>query len=366
MIKKFNSFIKEAHSDLELSYSAYDWDDNILHMPTVIHMDQKVGDGWLPIDVSTAEFATLRNDKLNYRIRNNDPIEAFCEFRDYGPRGNKAFLEDTMDAVGQSRFAPSWDAFIKSLQEGSIFAIITARGHEPQSIREAVEFIINTVLTDEQKFLMYSNCLKHAYLFSPYDVDKYERIPKDKLTDSPLIVDYLDSCDFYGVSSDSFKQEFGESSASNPELAKQMALDEFIKKCNNFGKKLGVKSVSIGFSDDDPKNVEHIQKFFKEKSALDYEDHEVKLNVYKTTDPTLKGGQRSKFRKGEISESSHQAWGLEGSVVPFSKWTNHTQWRYPDDKDHPHDDNHNLMKNQTALANQLYKEFAYKKNKNKK
>jgi hypothetical protein len=115
---------------------------------------------------------------------------------------------------------------------------------------------------------MYSNCLKHAYLFSPHDVDKYERIPKDKLTDSPLIVDYLNNCDFYGVSSDSFKQKFGEGNASNPELAKQMALDEFIKKCNNFGKKLGVKSVSIGFSDDDPKNVEHIQKFFKEKSAL--------------------------------------------------------------------------------------------------
>jgi len=364
-IRRYSSF-NEAKRDFKLHYYAFDWDDNLLHMPTVIHMDRKVGDGWSPIDVSTAEFATVRNDKENYRLRNNDPVFAFSEFRDYGSRGDRAFLEDTMDAVSQGRFGPSWDAFIKCLTEGALFAIVTARGHEPESIKSAVKYIVDQVLTEDQQFLMYSNCLKHAYLFSPYESEELERIPKGKLSETELIKDYLDNCDYYGVSSDSFAREFGQSTAANPEMAKQQALDRFIEKCNRFGKKLGVKSVSVGFSDDDPKNVEHIQKFFKEKSALEYEDdHQMKLSVFKTTDPKLKGGKRTKFRGGEMHESSHQAPGLESSIVPFSKWTSDAQWRNPSTRDLPKDDYHNMAKNRTGLAKDLYKEFAYKR-KNKK
>jgi hypothetical protein len=368
-INRYSNFLNEGLSDLELSYYCFDWDDNLLHMPTKILMDQKVGDGWLPVEVSTSEFAVVRNDKQNYRLRNDDPREAFSEFRDFGSRGNRAFLEDTMDAVNQGRFGPSWEAFMKCLTEGSIFAIITARGHEPESMKVAVKYIIDSVLTDDQKFMMYSNCLKHAYIFSPYETEHIERIPKGKLSESPLIAEYLDSCDFYGVSSDSFASEFGQASASNPEMAKQQALDKFIEKCNRFGRKIGVKSVSVGFSDDDPKNVEHIQKYFKEKSALQYdEDHEMKLSLYKTTDPKLKGGKRTKFRGGEIQpigESSHRAPGLDSSVVPFSKWTGDSQWRNPNNRDSPTDDQHHMLKNKTALAVDLYKEFAYNK-KNKK
>jgi hypothetical protein len=367
MIKRFGNYIKESKG-IELHYSAFDWDDNILHMPTVIHMDQKVGDKWLPVDVSTAEFAKVRNDKENYRLRNDDPTLAFSEFRDSGPRGQKAFLEDTIKALDEGLYAPSWDAFIKSLSEGSIFAIITARGHEPESIREGVEYIIDNILNEDQKFLMYSHCLKNAYLFSREDIDSFERLPEGQITKTPLIKLYLDSCDYYGVSSQSFANEFGSSSASNPEKAKELALDKFVEKCNEFGSKVGAKSVSIGFSDDDPKNVEHVQKFFKEKSALSHElGHEMKLNVYKTTDRTIKGGKRSKFKSGEMTmETSNQAWGLEGSVVPFSKWTSDTQWHNPNTKDVPTDDYHNKLKNQVGLAKDLYKEFAYKRNKKTK
>lgn len=363
MILKFNTFISESENNIELSYYSFDWDDNILHMPTVIHMDKKVGDSWEPIDVSTSTFAVVRNDSENYRIRNNDLTLAFSEFRDFGPRGDMAFLEDTIDAINLKKFGPSWDSFIRCLSESSLFSIITARGHEPESIRKSVEYIIDNVLTENEQFLMYSNCLKHSYIFSPYDTDNIDRIPKGKLSETKLISDYLDICDFYGVSSNSFAKEFGESNASNPEVAKQMALDKFVEKCNKYGGKIGVKSVSVGFSDDDPKNVEHIHKFFKEKSGLMHnsdDNHEVKLSVFKTTNPNLRGGEKTKFRKGEIHESNY-APGLESSVVPFSKWTSDTQWRNPNTRDLPMDNTHNMVKNQTKLAVDLYKEFAYKK-----
>ena len=361
MAEEKNSILKFNQFDLELHYWAFDIDDNLFHMPTLIHMEKRTGDEWSPVSVSTAEFAIVRNDKENYRLLPGNL--SFSEFRDNGPRGNRAFIEDMKLAIKNGDLGPSWSAFKRCLSEGSLFALITARGNEPQTYRGAVEWIIDNFLNEEERFLMYSNCLKHAHFFS-YGKE-FDRIPKGQLSKTELIKSYLDKCDFYGVSSESFAKEFGASSAANPEYAKELALDKFIEKCNNFGRQVGAKSVSIGFSDDDPKNVEHVRKYFKEKSALSNElgRHQVKLNLYKTTDRTLKGGERTKFIGGEeLSESSHQAWGLEGSIVPFSKWTSNSEWLNTNKGDVP-TDHSNSIKNQTGLAGDLHKKFAYKKKK---
>ena len=90
MIKKFNQYISESNSDY-LLYYAFDWDDNILNMPTKIHMDHLVDGEWVPTQVSTAEFAEVRNDKTNWRINYDN---AFVEFRDQGERGDKGPLGD--------------------------------------------------------------------------------------------------------------------------------------------------------------------------------------------------------------------------------------------------------------------------------
>jgi hypothetical protein len=357
MIKRFEKF----GDNTELHYFALDWDDNILHMPTRILMDKKEGEEWIPVDVSTAEFAVVRNDKENYRLRNNNPTEAFSEFRDTGSRGNLAFLEDVKKAIENKALAPSWNAFIKCLSQGSIFAIITARGHEPQSIRMGVEWIIDNVLpkmpssnpgfslADE----MFQHLRKYQYMFgmSSHKETQLKGVPSE----NELVSKYLSTCGFYGVSSESFKQEFGEGSASNPEVAKEMALNYFIEQCNEFGKRIGAKTVSVGFSDDDPKNVEHVEKFFKEKLP---NMSGVKLSLYKTTDPSIEGGEVTKF-----TETSHQATGMESSVLPFTKWNNMTQRLYPSTKDAPTDDYHNQRVNQLNQSKDLYKKFAYKRKK---
>ena len=369
----FNRSVSEGHysSDgIELHYWAFDWDDNILHMPTKILMDQKVGDNWLPVEVSTAEYANVRNDKQNYRLRNDNPSEAFSQFRDGGPRGKSAFLEDVKKALSTNQTGPVWNNFKMCLSDGAIFAIVTARGHEPETIKQAVEYVIDNNLSEEEKFLMYSNCLKNSYLFSDREVDTYDRIPKGQISKTPLIQNWLSNCDFYGVSSDAFAKEFGQASATNPEKAKELALDKFLDKCNDFATKIGAKSVSIGFSDDDPKNVEHVRVFFKEKSALSSDlSHTMKLNLYKTTDRTKTGGERTKFIGGEEikMESSHQAPGLESSVIPFSKFNNTTSYNYPNTSDSPKNDQHHMMKLKTGQAVSLAKDFAYNRKKyNKK
>jgi hypothetical protein len=236
-ILKFDDFgtnkqTLKTDEGLELHYWAFDWDDNILHMPTNILMDKKEED-WSPVEVSTSEFAVVRNDKENYRLRNNNPTEAFSQFKDTGPRGKEAFIEDVKSALYSKEFGPSWDKFITCLTDGAVFAIITARGHEPETIKLAVEYIIDSVLSEDEQYLMYNNCLKHSYFF---DKDtEFERISKGALSKTNLVKAYLNHCDFYGVSSQTFANEFGEASASNPEVAKEMALEKFIEKCNEYG-----------------------------------------------------------------------------------------------------------------------------------
>ena len=69
-----------------LLYYAFDWDDNILYMPTKIHMEHKIDGEWIPESVSTHQFSMVRGDSENWRILSGNPEVAFSEFRDNGSR----------------------------------------------------------------------------------------------------------------------------------------------------------------------------------------------------------------------------------------------------------------------------------------
>lgn len=342
---KIRRFSKLNESSQKLTYACYDWDDNILHMPTMIHMDKNVNGDWVPEDVSTSKFAEIRKDE-NWRIKNNNPDEAFSEFRDFGPRGDTAFLEDTKKAISSGDLGPSWDAFIKTLYNGSIFAIITARGHEPKSIKKAVEYIIDNILTEDEKFHMYSNCLKFSYLFGT-DYDSYDRIPKGNISSSKLISDYLDQCYYFGVSSTYCIKLFKmESTPSDVEKGKEEAIKFFTNKIHNFGNKLG-KKVSMGFSDDDIRNVNHIEKLFTNELSL---THAMEFNIFNTSDRSIKSGVRKKiFQEG-----------LDSSVIPFTKWNNMTQKLYPSG-DSRQDDFQNQFRNNLGQLKDITKDINIKK-----
>jgi len=252
MIKRFNQYISENKDSDHLLYYAFDWDDNILNMTTVIHMDKKVNGEWVPTDVSTAEFAEVRGDKENWRVLNNNPEAAFSDFRDNGPKGINAFLDDVKKSISMKRFGPAWNDFMECLSNGCIFAIITARGHESEGMRLGIDWIIDNILTEEQLYSMYNNLLKFAYIFN-IDSGEQPRILKGQPSKNELVKMYLDSCDFVGVSSPSRG-----GSPSNPEKAKEEALLEFKSKVNKFAEQVGM-SAKIGFSDDDLKNVKHIE-----------------------------------------------------------------------------------------------------------
>ena len=89
----------------DFKYYIFDWDDNILHMPTRIYLEKLSRDGvWRPVSVSTSTFALVRTDTAHYRMpRNGGREAAFRDFQDApdARTGDLAFIRDTKSALAR-------------------------------------------------------------------------------------------------------------------------------------------------------------------------------------------------------------------------------------------------------------------------
>ena len=295
-----HNITSEKDENSHISYYAFDWDDNILNMPTDIHMERLVDDEWIPTTVSTVEFAEVRSDSVNWRLGS----EPFSEFRDSGPRGENAFIEDMKTAIANNKLGPVWDDFIECLVNGCLFAIITARGHEAPTMRKGIEWIIDNVLTEDQAYEMYNNLGKFLYLFKNSNT-KFDRILRGVPSQNSVVKDYLDKCDYVGVSAPSRG-----GSPANPEKAKEDALMEFNDRVNQYAKSIG-REAKIGFSDDDLKNVKHIEDLIENLHKERF-SHIASIVVKGTKDPN------NISKKVRTFES--QAAGMESSILPFTSF----------------------------------------------
>ncbi len=258
----------------------FDWDDNILFMPTKIKMDKNEGGNWVPVDVSTEEFAQVRTSP-EYRLRNNDPGIAFENFR-----STQEFLDDTVDAISNNAFAPSFGKFKEALIYGNKFAINTARGHKPEALKQGVKTFIDLVLTDEEEQTMVNNIRKNI----PQDVPGYQKLKAGSLNNDQVIDLYLNEFgEYYPVSSEEFGKRFGldtTGGAANPEHAKKVAIEHFTQKVLRNVQKLvdsgHYTKVSIGFSDDDIRNVRASEEFLE--NELKHMYPEIHFVVYDTSE----------------------------------------------------------------------------------
>lgn len=338
-----------------LLYYAFDWDDNILNMTTVIHMEHLIDGEWIPEDVSTSKFAEVRGDKENWRILGGNTELAFSEFRDNGPRGVDAFLEDVKESISNGRFAPAWPKFIKCLTNGAIFAIITARGHEPEGMRKGIEYVIDEILDDTQKEDMYRHLLKFANLFKVPDVDSIPRILRGVASENILVKEYLDLCHLVGVSAPSRG-----GSPANPEASKEEALIDFIRDANMYASRIGY-TAKVGFSDDDPGNVRHVihalskddlnhEKMWPFVSKIVVIDTHIPDDVIETD---IKTRRRSDWND-QLVDLEAQKEGmdpLKQSVLGYTQFGNMTGKLYPKGPEGRQDD----------YANQLYRQEDYLK-----
>ena len=242
----------------DLKYYAFDWDDNIVHMPTKILVKDESGN---EVGMSTDDFAEFRHqigkEPFNYK---GNTIVGYSDspFRNFRTDGDKDFLVDAMRA----KEGPAFDDFREAINNGSIFAIITARGHNPNTIKEAIYNYIIEGFNGIDKDELIKNLKKYRSF-----------IGEDEMSDEELIKSYLELNKYHPVS---FGDDQG---AVNPEEAKVEAMEGFVnyikamaavlnKKAflkKDISNKFNPDNLSIGFSDDDPKNIEVMQKHFKNK-----------------------------------------------------------------------------------------------------
>ena len=265
---------------------AFDWDDNVLVMPTHIHLEKKVGNEWIPVDVSTTEFAEIRhllpNDKnpegKGYRLLNNSISDAYSDFRDYN-----TMIRDAREAIESGSFAPYFGKFKEALLYGNDFSIITARGNPPKSIRETIKMIIDNHFTDEEREKMIDN-LGGISKDKTLTQEEIEEI--DKLNDK-LIDEYLNLQNYDPISADEYKERYGGGSSANPEREKMRALERFVKRvvsdAGNLKSNPKFTGFSVGFSDDDLGNVRAAEEFIRKDLIKKYPD--VKFLVYDSSDP---------------------------------------------------------------------------------
>jgi hypothetical protein len=114
MIKKWNNFINEGVENGVLLYYAFDWDDNILNMPTEIMVKTEDDD---EIGMSTSDFAIHRSKlgKENFEYNGKvivglDYNTAFRNFRDEAD--SEIFKKDVIKAISMNSFGPAWEDFI--------------------------------------------------------------------------------------------------------------------------------------------------------------------------------------------------------------------------------------------------------------
>jgi uncharacterized short protein YbdD (DUF466 family) len=252
--------IKESFKDEttpNMKYYAFDWDDNIVHMPTKIMLKTEDGD---EIGMSTEDFAKYRHDLGKKPIEyKGEKIVGYAEspFRNFKTEGDKEFLIDTLKA----KKGPAFEDFKEAINNGSIFSIITARGHNPETLKQAVYNYIVTGFGGIDKEELIKNLRKYRSF-----------VGDEEMSDKELIKTYLELNKYHPVT-------FGVGGAESPEELKVMAMDDFVSYIKGMAailnkrayikKDLGNEFVPrvpmIGFSDDDPKNVEVMKKHFADK-----------------------------------------------------------------------------------------------------
>jgi hypothetical protein len=226
----------------------YDWDDNILVMPTKIILDKLIRNKWVRIDITSHQFRKIRKKiGINYRLRK----DSFIQFRN-----SKQFEQDIKYSIDNKLFGPVFHKFINTIINTQDFGIITARGHSPKTIKEGIKLIIKEILTPQEKKQLILN-------LNGKDIDYY-----------------LSRQKYRTVSSKEFIKEFGlDVTSQNPEIGKKIALTDYVE--NVIGCCEG--KISIGFSDDDLNNIKVIEKTIKEELKKKFPH--INFVIYDTSNP---------------------------------------------------------------------------------
>ena len=138
------------------SFYFFDFDDNVVHLPSKIFIFNKKTHEEL--EVSTTYFAEIAKTLgksgpfENFEIRETAHVGSFRNFREIPKellkdKKQQPLLADVFAAL-QNPFlewrGPSWNFFVHAVNNGRPISIITARGHHPHTIRQAINILVQS------------------------------------------------------------------------------------------------------------------------------------------------------------------------------------------------------------------------------
>lgn len=228
---------------------AFDIDNNLRSLDTKMIMRKLNGE---VEEISTEEFAKVKKDLKGYGYQSIDFSEACINFR---KENDDLFIEQML----KSKSAPSWFDFVECVNNASLLAWITARGHS----REAFKMAFKKMIMSNFHGLDYKSVVRNqrAYM-SILDIDNLQ------MTDEDVIDYYISVCKFYGMENKETSLEvLGVSECHDPRTFKPKAFsmfcdyvaEEFAKVLSNVSEEnkqiLLEYGMHVGFSDDDSETV---------------------------------------------------------------------------------------------------------------
>jgi hypothetical protein len=144
-------FLREPDRNFEKggrSFYFFDFDDNIIHLPTtIVLMDTSTGQ---EKSISTQQYAEISNQVgqpgpwQNFKL---NPAASYRNFREQPQRGlnDQPLIEDMREALAHPFVewrGPSWEFFVHAVNNNRPIAVITARGHHPHTIRRAIDMLV--------------------------------------------------------------------------------------------------------------------------------------------------------------------------------------------------------------------------------
>ena len=134
------------------SFYFFDFDDNVATLATtIIIFHKKTGK---ELQLSSAAFALHHREigvsgvYQDFYIDFNDINGSFRNFRDqkYSLANKKQrFIQDVEEALSKKDFnwkAPSWNCFFHAAHNQRPISVITARGHEPETIKKGIDLLV--------------------------------------------------------------------------------------------------------------------------------------------------------------------------------------------------------------------------------
>jgi hypothetical protein len=138
------------------SFYFFDFDDNVATLATtIIIFHKETGE---EAQLSSSNFALVHREIgisgvfKDYIIDFDDENGSFRNFRDQklalfdGIKGKKQkFIQDVEEALAKKDFdwkAPSWSCFYHAAHNQRPISVITARGHEPETIKKGIDLLV--------------------------------------------------------------------------------------------------------------------------------------------------------------------------------------------------------------------------------